>query len=134
MPLYDFVCHNCDTEFELIVSFSDTKTPDCPNCDASQVERKMGLPAIHFKGSGWYINDSKDSKKGANSGSKKDGDGDSSSSDSGSSTSDANGDGKTSESSDSKKSGKKETSSSKGDSKAKAEKSTKSKKSTKSSS
>lgn len=62
MPLYEFICQNCDSEFEMIVSFSDTDTPACPSCDAENVQRKMGLPAIHFKGSGWYINDSKESK------------------------------------------------------------------------
>lgn len=62
MPLYEFVCQSCDSEFEMIVSFSATEMPNCPECDASGVQRKMGLPAIHFKGSGWYINDSKKTK------------------------------------------------------------------------
>ena len=62
MPLYEFVCQSCDSEFEMIVSFSATESPACPTCKANDVQRKMGLPAIHFKGSGWYINDSKKSK------------------------------------------------------------------------
>ncbi|MBV7330263.1 zinc ribbon domain-containing protein [Chloroflexi bacterium TSY] len=63
MPLYEFICHNCENEFEKIVAFSDTGTPGCPFCQSSNVQRKLGMPAIHFKGSGWYINDSKEADK-----------------------------------------------------------------------
>lgn len=63
MPLYEFICYNCDNEFEKIAAFSDTGTPGCPSCQSSNVQRKLGMPAIHFKGSGWYINDSKEADK-----------------------------------------------------------------------
>lgn len=58
MPIYEFVCGECGHEFEKILSFS-AGTPVCASCGADNVERQMGKPAIHFKGSGWYINDSK---------------------------------------------------------------------------
>jgi putative FmdB family regulatory protein len=58
MPIYEFVCGECGHEFEKILSFS-AATPACANCGATNVERQMGRPAIHFKGSGWYITDSK---------------------------------------------------------------------------
>jgi putative FmdB family regulatory protein len=58
MPIYEFVCGECGHEFEKILSFS-ASTPVCASCGAVNVERQMGKPAIHFKGSGWYINDSK---------------------------------------------------------------------------
>ena len=61
MPIYEFVCGECGYEFEKILSFSATATPTCVNCGAQNVERQMGRPAIHFKGSGWYITDSKKS-------------------------------------------------------------------------
>lgn len=63
MPIYEFVCSNCGWEFERIQSFSATSTPRCPSCDSEQVVRRMGLPAIHFKGSGWYSVDSKNDAK-----------------------------------------------------------------------
>ncbi len=68
MPIYEFVCSQCGHEFEKILSFSATSMPACANCGSDNVERQMGRPAIHFKGSGWYINDSKkgNSKKGNN--------------------------------------------------------------------
>ena len=59
MPIYEFICQNCHSEFEKLVSFSNKNPIICPNCQGTDVERQMGLPAIHFKGSGWYITDSK---------------------------------------------------------------------------
>ena len=39
--------------------------PACPACSSVDVNRLLSKPAIHFKGSGWYITDSKkeDEKK-----------------------------------------------------------------------
>ncbi|MCB0115239.1 MAG: zinc ribbon domain-containing protein [Caldilineaceae bacterium] len=67
MPIYEFACDSCGHEFEKIVSFSATQPPACPSCEAETVTRRMGRPAIHFKGSGWYITDSKKSKGSASS-------------------------------------------------------------------
>jgi len=70
VPIYEFVCQNCNYEFELIRSFSDNSTPTCPHCANQQVDRQVGRPAIHFKGSGWYINDSKKASKSSANGKK----------------------------------------------------------------
>lgn len=59
MPIYEFSCHSCGHEFEQIVSFSATTAPACPACASTEVGRHMSRPAIHFKGSGWYITDSR---------------------------------------------------------------------------
>lgn len=69
MPIYEFVCQDCGCEFEKIQSFSDSSTPACPECQGVHVQRRLSAPAIHFKGSGWYITDSKNSGKSAASGS-----------------------------------------------------------------
>ena len=66
MPIYEFLCRNCGNEFEKILSFSAQTMPHCPQCKSDQVERRVGRPAIHFKGSGWYITDSKAGKASAN--------------------------------------------------------------------
>lgn len=65
MPIYEFICENCGHEFEQLLSFSAKSYPACPTCEADAVKRRMSKPAIHFKGSGWYITDSKKSN-GAN--------------------------------------------------------------------
>lgn len=76
MPIYEYICKSCEFEFEKIRSFSDSSMPLCPSCENEDVERKMAVPAIHFKGSGWYINDSKSSnkKKGTSEGTSASGD------------------------------------------------------------
>ena len=65
MPIYEFVCQACGHEFEQIVPFSATTSPRCTVCQSEQVQRQLSRPAIHFKGSGWYINDSKAAKTSA---------------------------------------------------------------------
>lgn len=59
MPIYELYCEACGHEFEQIVAFSATSLPACPACQSEQVGRRMSRPAIHFKGSGWYITDSR---------------------------------------------------------------------------
>ncbi len=71
MPIYEFVCESCGHEFEQILAFSATKMPNCPACQSEHVRRQMSRPAIHFKGSGWYINDSKVASKVSANGTEK---------------------------------------------------------------
>ena len=60
MPLYEYHCNQCHTDFEVRRSFSDTGTPECPVChDNTHVVRKFSAPAIVFKGSGFYVTDSR---------------------------------------------------------------------------
>jgi putative FmdB family regulatory protein len=61
VPIYEFICQSCGNEFEQIQSFTDSSVPACTKCQSVEVVRRMGRPAIHFKGSGWYITDSKKS-------------------------------------------------------------------------
>lgn len=37
MPLYDYHCPHCKTEFELLVRSSST--PTCPSCQATDISR-----------------------------------------------------------------------------------------------
>ncbi len=60
MPLYEYHCNQCHVDFEVRRSFSDTGTPACPVChDNAHVTRKFSAPAIVFKGSGFYVTDSR---------------------------------------------------------------------------
>lgn len=56
MPLYEYQCTKCDNRFERIQKFSDPLVTDCPLC-GGRVERTISVPAVHFKGSGWYVTD-----------------------------------------------------------------------------
>jgi putative FmdB family regulatory protein len=64
MPIYEYECLNCGITFEKRQSFSDAPKAECPN-GHSETRRLLAAPAIVFKGSGFYVNDSK-SKNSAN--------------------------------------------------------------------
>ncbi len=70
MPIYEYECKTCGTTFEKRQSFRDEPVADCPN-GHSETRRILSAPAIVFKGSGFYINDSKPSKNGTAETSKK---------------------------------------------------------------
>ena len=47
MPLYEFVCDQCDTGFELLVGFSQADQPQvCPTCSGRQTHRKVSTFAM----------------------------------------------------------------------------------------
>ena len=65
MPIYEYECLTCGVTFEKRQSFSDESKANCPNGHA-ETRRLLAAPAIVFKGSGFYINDSKASKSNVN--------------------------------------------------------------------
>lgn len=67
MPIYEFTCHDCGTNFEKRVSFTQSSAPACDTCESPNVRRRMSAPAIHFKGSGWYVTDSKKANSASSS-------------------------------------------------------------------
>lgn len=56
MPLYEYECAACGHRFEVIQSFTDAPIETCKKCGAA-VHKLLSAPAIHFKGTGWYITD-----------------------------------------------------------------------------
>src|ERR1700676_5114753 len=56
MPLYEYECEKCGHRFEKIQKFSDKMVKKCPEC-GGKVEQMISAPAVHFKGSGWYVTD-----------------------------------------------------------------------------
>lgn len=61
MPLYEYKCHKCGNQFEVIQKFSDDPLKIHQGC-GGDVERLLSAPALQFKGSGWYITDYAKSK------------------------------------------------------------------------
>jgi putative FmdB family regulatory protein len=46
MPLYGFVCEECEEEFEeLVMSASQTEEVSCPACESRKVHRQLSLVA-----------------------------------------------------------------------------------------
>lgn len=48
MPLYEYACRDCDSQFELLVRGSEM--PHCPQCDGQHLEKLLSVPAAHAKG------------------------------------------------------------------------------------
>ena len=74
MPIYDYRCDHCGHVFSAVQSFKDESLENCPNC-GKKPRRLLSMPAIVFKGSGWYKTDSRPAEKssadGASSSDKK---------------------------------------------------------------
>jgi putative FmdB family regulatory protein len=62
MPTYEYACKNCGHRFEKFQSFSDSSLTICPECDTESLRKVFSPAGIVFKGSGWYINDSRKSE------------------------------------------------------------------------
>ena len=61
MPTYDYECQECGHLFEYFQSINDDPLSECPVC-GKKVKRLIGGGiGIIFKGSGFYVNDSKKS-------------------------------------------------------------------------
>jgi putative FmdB family regulatory protein len=56
MPLYDYRCEKCGQTFEVRQKFADETLTVHEGCGGA-VERLISLPAIQFKGTGWYVTD-----------------------------------------------------------------------------
>lgn len=58
MPTYEYQCTVCGHRFEKFQSFSAEPIKECPVC-GEPVKKVIAPAGIIFKGSGWYITDSK---------------------------------------------------------------------------
>jgi putative FmdB family regulatory protein len=57
MPLYEYECSVCGHRFELIQRFADPPAATCVACGQGPVHKLLSAPAVHFKGTGWYVTD-----------------------------------------------------------------------------
>jgi putative FmdB family regulatory protein len=58
MPTYTYRCDTGGHQFETFQRFADDPLRECPTCGAA-VRRVIQPVGVVFKGSGWYINDSR---------------------------------------------------------------------------
>ena len=63
MPRYDYRCSACGHQYEKREGFSAPSVQECPVCQG-EARRLLTPPAIVFKGSGWYVTDSRKSGAG----------------------------------------------------------------------
>lgn len=62
MPTYEYACSSCDTTHEVQQKMSDAALTECPACGKPGLRKLFSGVGIHFKGSGFYRTDSRDSK------------------------------------------------------------------------
>jgi putative FmdB family regulatory protein len=59
MPRYDYLCHNCNTEYEIEHSIKEPPKKICKECGAPQLERLISRTSFSLVGTGWYSTDYK---------------------------------------------------------------------------
>ncbi len=71
MPIYTYECESCGQRFDAKQSFNDAPLTICPDCEGS-VHRVIQPVGIVFKGSGFYVTDSRGKQNLATTSSHKD--------------------------------------------------------------
>ncbi len=96
MPTYEYACRDCGEHLEVVQSFKDAPLTECGRC-GGQLRKVFSAAGIIFKGSGYYVTDSRKSTADAGS-SSSDSSSDTSSTASTSTSSESSGDSKKSDS------------------------------------
>ncbi len=58
MPTYEYICNECEHQFEAVQSFSEAAIDTCPKCKGN-VRKIYNNVGVVFKGSGFYKTDSR---------------------------------------------------------------------------
>ena len=61
MPVYSYRCEKCGHEFDQYQSFDEENLQICPECKKKALFRVYKPARVVFKGSGFYVTDSKSS-------------------------------------------------------------------------
>jgi putative FmdB family regulatory protein len=64
MPIYEYYCEVCKSNFELIQKISDKPAKKCIKCNKStKVVKLVSAAGFRLKGGGWYETDFKSGSK-----------------------------------------------------------------------
>ena len=63
MPIYEYVCTDCEHPHEALQKMSDAPLTDCPACGKSTLKKKISAVGFRLSGSGWYETDFKSDKQ-----------------------------------------------------------------------
>lgn len=70
MPVHTYHCEECDHEFDAHQAFDEDSLTVCPNCGKEALYKIYKPALVLFKGSGFYVTDTKSSSptlsKGSN--------------------------------------------------------------------
>lgn len=67
MPIYEYVCAECEHSMEAIQKMSDDALTDCPECGKVTLKKKISAAGFRLKGNGWYETDFKNGQKKSSS-------------------------------------------------------------------
>ncbi len=59
VPIYEYHCPACKSTYELRQGFDAETTHTCEECGKGTAKRVLHAPPVVFKGSGWYVTDSR---------------------------------------------------------------------------
>ncbi|HEX6032519.1 MAG TPA: FmdB family zinc ribbon protein [Tepidiformaceae bacterium] len=59
MPTYEYHCSKCKASYELRQGFDAETSHACEECGKGVAKRVLHAPRVVFKGSGWYVTDSR---------------------------------------------------------------------------
>jgi putative FmdB family regulatory protein len=59
MPIYGYICENCEHTLDALQKISDDPLVDCPDCGEPRLKRQLSAPRFRLKGKGWYETDFK---------------------------------------------------------------------------
>ena len=56
MPTYEYTCRDCSHTFDVVQKMTDEPLTICPEC-GGELRKVFAVPAIAFRGSGFYATD-----------------------------------------------------------------------------
>jgi putative FmdB family regulatory protein len=54
MPIYEYACEKCESEFEVEQRITDAPLKTCPRCRSRRIKRLISNTSFVLKGGGWY--------------------------------------------------------------------------------
>ena len=63
MPIYEYLCDDCDHRLEVMQKISEEKLKECPECGEESLRKLVSAASFRLKGTGWYETDFKDKPK-----------------------------------------------------------------------
>jgi len=63
VPIYEYLCDDCDHRLEVMQKISEEHLKECPECGEESLRKLVSAASFRLKGTGWYETDFKDKPK-----------------------------------------------------------------------